>query len=97
MPGSISQEIIEKKTRIATASGVALSLLVALVLWIGLGWMIEFYVAQTAVDHFQTAVLYGDRASACRYAGIAAEAYEMALVRRDYEKWRSVTSNVCRH
>ena len=97
MPGSVAQEIIDKRTRIAAAIGVALSFLAALMLWVGLGWMIEFYVAQTATDRFQAAVLYGDRAAACINAGIAAEAFEMALVRRAYEKWRGITTDVCRH
>lgn len=97
MPDSRSQATTEKKTRVAAATGVALALLAALVLWVCLGWVIDFYVAETAADRFQVAQRYGDRASACMNAGIAAEAYEMARVRRAYEKWRGVTTDVCRH
>jgi hypothetical protein len=97
MPGSSSQEMIERKTRVVAATFVALGLLGALILWVCLGWMIDFYVAETAADRFQVALSYGDRAAACMNAGIAAEAYEIARIQRAYEKWRSVTTDVCRH
>lgn len=97
MPGSRSQETIEKKKGIAAAAGVALGLLVALMLWVCLGWLIDFYLAETAAERFQAAMRYGDVAAACMNAGIAAEAYEMARLQRAYEKWLGVTIDVCQH
>ena len=56
MPGSISQEIMDKKTHLAAATCVALNLMAALLLRVCLGWVIDFYVAETAAERFQAAV-----------------------------------------
>ena len=97
MPGSRSQETIKRKIGIAAAAGAALGLLSALMLWVFFGWMIDFYLAETAAERFQAAMLQRNLAAACMNAGIAAEAYEMARLQRAHEKWLGVTIDVCLH
>lgn len=97
MLSSISSDELPKKKPVAGAVGIALSLLAAMVLWLCLGWVIDCYVAITAEDRFLLAVRYGDLASACANAGIAADAYEMAQDRQAYRKWQDLKTGFCRH
>ena len=49
---------------------IFLGLLSALMLWVFFGWMIDFYLAETAAERFQAAMLQRNLAAACMNAGI---------------------------
>ena len=96
MAGTVSQDIPEGKTRVVGAARAVLFLLGALVVWVCLGWLIDWYVAATAEERFKLALAQGDLATACVNAGIAADAYDMARDQSATRKWRSVKESVCR-
>ena len=94
MVDSVSLES-SAKTRVAAAVHTLGYLLTAFMVWLCLGWVIDFYVAATAEDRFRMALRHGDLAAACFNAGIAADAYDMAKVRRAHERWEEVKHDFC--
>lgn len=71
-------------------------LLGALVFWLCLSWIMEYYVASTAEDRFRMAIRTGDRIAGCINADIAAEAYQMAQAHEASRRVRGLAGDVCR-
>ena len=96
MASSLSRNAADEKTRVVGAARAILFLLGALVLWVCLGWLIDWYIAATAEERFKLALAQGDLAAACANAAIAADAYDIARDQRGAQKWRGVKAEVCR-
>ncbi|MEO8856317.1 MAG: hypothetical protein ABI343_04940 [Burkholderiaceae bacterium] len=71
-------------------------LLGALLLWLSVGWMIDFYVAQTAEERFASALHAGNWTKACVNAGIAADAYQVARDQHAWREWQQRRAEICK-
>jgi hypothetical protein len=71
-------------------------LLGALLLWLAIGWIIDFYIARTAEERFASAWHAGDWSRACMNAGIAADAYQVARDQHAWHEWERRRFETCR-